>query len=139
MTSGSITLASTGPFLGLKPHTHLEKGQKENCRLCLQRQVGWRGCSLWVHGACSAGGGQRGAPHHALTDLCCLRESPEAGRGAHSQRMCQRPSLAPGPLLPQPWLPTHRFFFGSLTGVFPQLGDDSVRDRWMGFPCLSGS
>lgn len=60
MTSGSITLASTGPFLGLKPRTYLEKGRKENCRLCLHRQVGWRRCSLWVHGACSAGGRQRG-------------------------------------------------------------------------------
>lgn len=108
--------------------------------------LGARGLQCWRAPA--------GAPPHALrfapalgslpsgvprTDLCCLRESPEAGGGARFQSMCQGPSLARGPLLPEPWLPTHHFFFVSLTRVFPQLGDDSVRERWMGFPRLSGS
>lgn len=117
MTSGSITLASTGPFLGLKPHTHLEKGQKENRRLSAQAggleevfPLGAPGLQCWRAPA--------GAPRHALrfapalgslpsgvprTDLCCLRGSPEAGGGARSQSTCQRPSLARGPLLPELW------------------------------------
>lgn len=80
--------APAGPSLGLKPHSHLEKAQV----VCAQAG-GWPGCSLWVHGACSAGGGQRGRlpvgfplrlltarPSGVhLTEASFLREPPEAG------------------------------------------------------------